>query len=352
MRNKIIQYGSLAGWPHALALALRKKGFNAENVIAENADLQGVAAASGSKRQLPFDRALSSVKQWKVMKLLVRIGFTLEAMLTAKVVHYHGHTILPFALDALLFRLAKIPTVITWGGGDSRIISIAASINPYFFRFEEPSKDRAIRRNLARLSRYGVTVSTDPEMALYMQGFFENVHTFRAPIDLANLTLAYPSLDNDVPTFLHIPTHPFVKGTVHIRYAFKRLQDEGYKFKPMLLDAHFSQIEMRKIISECDVYVDELRCGSYGYTALEAAGSGKPTMTFICDAALAGFPREIPFINTHADNLYENLKLLIVNPQLRHDIGVRSREYVETQHSSCKVAGEMIELYRSLGAKI
>lgn len=353
MKKVIYHYGSLAGWPFALAQGFRDQGYNSINVVHDVADKSGTTNSQGNKsnRKLKYDECLNYESYSAVRKLFNRVRLVCRMLCNAQVVHYHGSTILPYNVDVLIFKWFGIPTVISWGGSEARIIEVAAAKNPYFFRYQEPFKDLAVRKMLKRLSKFGVTVATDPEMGLYMEGFFDTVHTFRAPININELYCKYPDVQNKKPIFLHIPTHPFVKGSIHITNAFKKLTKEGFQFEPILLESTLTQEDMRKKISECDVYVDELRCGSYGYTALEAAGSGKPTLTHIIDEVVAKLPSDLPFVNTSADNLYENLKWLIESPDKRHEIGLKSRAYVENHHHVVAVVKDMVALYRRLGAK-
>jgi glycosyltransferase involved in cell wall biosynthesis len=350
MKKVVYHFGSLAGWPFILSQGMRKRDIESINVVSDIMDggatgLQGIKA----NRQLKFDEFINHTSYGRIRKLWNRIRLVLKMIRTARLVHYHGGTILPFNLDAWLFKIFKVPTVISWGGGDARLTDIALANNPYSYRYLEPSRDEQIRKKLRRLSKFGVVPASDPEMELYMKGYFDEFHKFCAPIDLSELTCSYPAKDLKKITFLHIPTHPFVKGTVHIENAFKRLKQQGYEFESLMILPTLTQAEVRKKISECDVYVDELRVGSYGYTAIEAAGSGKPTMTYIMDKLLPQFPKDLPFINTHADNIYENLKHLIENPQTLHDLGVKSRRFVEANHKDSLVIDDLLNLYKKIG---
>lgn len=351
--NKVVYHiGSLAGWPHALAKGFREKEIPSINIVLDVLDMAGTTNKEGkSNRQLRYDEYLFTGTSSKIKKMLLRLGLFFRMLRNAKLVHYHGATILPKNIDVLLFTLFRIPTVVTWGGSDARIIEIAAANNPYFFRYNDTVNDEKIRKSLKRLSKFGASVATDPEMKIYMKGYFDVVYRFNAPIDLTELKCEYPSLDQKKPIFLHVPTHPFVKGTVHIENAFKKLLKEGYEFEPILLESTLTQEELRRKISQCDVYVDELRCGTHGYTALEAAGSGKPTLTFILDRILEEYPEDFPFVNTNPDTIYDILKMLIENPSLRREIGIKSRAYVEKYHATDVVVGNMFDLYRKLGAE-
>lgn len=356
MSKKVIyHFGSLAGWPYTLAKGFRDKGYDSVNIIPSTNDQGGVTKSGNDKksnRQLPYDRVLFNNTDSKITKLLKAFRLVYEIVQKGSIVHYHGSSILPRDLDTYIFKMFKIPMIKSWGGGDARIISEAASLNPYFYRYEEPKKDKKIRAMLKRLSANDVKIATDPEMATYSRPYFKKIYTFRAPMSFDTIKCVYPSVENKKPIFLHIPTHQFVKGTVHIKNAFAKLEKEGYEFEFKYLEPNLTQEQVRDEISKCDVYVDELRVGSYGVTAIEALASGKPTMTFIREDITNQFPPELPFVNTTPDTVYDNLKDLILNPEKRVEIGKKSREYVEKYHEVNVVVEDMIKLYREIGADI
>lgn len=352
MSKKVIyHFGSLAGYPYTLAKGFRDKGYESLNIISDSNDGGGVTnSAKKSNRQLPFDKVLLKTSDNKIKKLIDRFIFTFEVARKGSVIHYHGGTILSFQLDTYIFKFFKIPMIMSWGGGDARIISEASSLNPYFYRYEDTQKDKKIRAMLERLASNSVKIATDPEMATYSRPYFEKIYTFRAPMNFETIKCVYPDIENNKPVFLHIPTHQFIKGTIHIKNAFAKLEKEGYEFEFKFLEPNLTQEQVRDEISKCDVYVDELRVGSYGVTAIEALASGKPTMTFIREDITNQFPPELPFVNTNPDTIYDNLKYLILNPAKRVEIGKKSREYVEKYHDVNVVVEDMIKLYREFGA--
>lgn len=351
----IYHFGSLAGWPYTLAKGFRDNGYRSLNVLPSNSDYAGITNSKGEKksnRSLPFDRVLYDINDSKFKKLYKTLIFIIEVIRRGSIIHYHGSAILPYDLDTYIFKIFRIPMIKSWGGGDARIISEAASLNPYFYRYEEPLKDKKIRAMLKRLSKSGVKIATDPEMATYSAPYFEKIYTFRAPINFDTIKCIYPDIENNKPVFLHIPTHQFVKGTVHIKNAFEKLEKEGFEFQFKFLEPNLTQEQVRDEISKCDVYVDELRVGSYGVTAIEALASGKPTMTFIREDIVSQFPSELPLINTNPDTIYDNLKYLILNPEKRVEIGKKSRAYVEKYHYVDVVVEDMIKLYREVGVDL
>ena len=55
---------------------------------------------------------------------------------------------------------------------------------------------------------------------------------------------------------------------------------------------------------------------------------------------------ELPFVNTNPDTIYDNLKDLILNPEKRHEIGKKSREYVERYHDVNVVIDDLLNIYQ------
>jgi glycosyltransferase involved in cell wall biosynthesis len=354
--NKTIyHFGSLAGWPYTLAKGFRDKGYDSVNILSANSDTSGVTKSNSNKtsnRQLPHDRTVYNINDSKIVKFYKSFLFIYEVVSKGSIIHYHGGSILPKDIDTYIFKFFKIPMVKSWGGGDARITSEAVNLNPYFYRYEEVLKDTRIRQMLTRLANNNVYIATDPEMTTYSKPYFKQIYSFFAPINFDTITCVYPKANINKSVFLHIPTHKFVKGTIHIENAFKKLQAEGLEFEFKYLEPNLTQEQVKIEISKCDVYVDELRVGSYGVTAMEALASGKPTMTFIREDLVDKFPKELPFVNTNPDTIYDNLKDLIQNPEQLNEIGKRSRKYVEKYHDVNVVVEDMIKLYRKIGAKI
>ena len=50
----------------------------------------------------------------------------------------------------------------------------------------------------------------------------------------------------------------------------------------------------------------------------------------------------------YTGNLYDNLKLLIENLNLRKELGEKGRKYVEEVHDSKKIAEQLLQLYKGL----
>ncbi len=349
-RKYILQYGNIAGISYGNALALRKAGVESRNIIPCEADRAGTDQKEFD-RQLPSDKILYSTSAGKAQRLLRKLGFCQHVVRNCSLVHYHGSTILRRNLDCALFHYFGIPMIISWAGGDARIVSIARKNNPYFYRMPDEAKDNGIRRRLESLSKYVRYVATDPEMAEYSLPYFEKVFIVHQPIDLSECSCRLPERDARKPVVLHIPTHREVKGTAYIEAAIERLKSEGLSFEFRFLVPTLTQRQVRQEIGKADIYVDELRCGSYGITAVESMASGNPTLTYIREDLVGKYPADLPLVNVNPDTIYTKLRELILDGDLRREIGLRSREYAEKYHSLEVVGSRLLDIYREIGYK-
>lgn len=341
----ILQYGSLAGWPYRLAEALTVIGHPSVNVIPEEVDVHDL------NRKLPYHQAISQPSSSRFFKFAQRAGFLSTVPKNYSLVHYHGSHLLRGSAHHLLegrfLAACDVPMMVSFGGGDARIVEMARAKNPHFFRQNDPRRDESIRRYLKSISRYIRYAATDCEMEEYVSPYFEKVFTFRQPVDIAKFNFVSPDV-NRPPVFLHVPTEPQVKGTEQIFSAFEALRAEGLEFEFRSM-RKLTQKDFYQELESCDVYIDELRCGSHGVTAVEAMAAGKPTVTYIRPDLVEKYPADMPLVNANPDTVLDVLRQLICEPTWRATLAVESRRYTEKYHDSQTVAREMLASYRAIG---
>ena len=346
-RKPILQYGSLAAWPYWLAEALNALGHPSINVIPEETDVHDL------DRRLPFHEAICIAAAPRAVKFALRAAFLARIPSRFSLVHYHGSHLLRGSLHHMLegryLAACRVPMLISFGGGDARIVELARARNPYFYREPDPARDDGIRAYLKSVARYVRFAATDCEMAEYVAPYFEKVFVFRQPVDLKRFDFKPPNTSRP-PVFLHVPTETKVKGTEEIEAAFEQLRAEGHQFEFRKL-RQLKQSEFYRELSACDVYVDELRCGSHGVTAVEAMAAGKPTVTYIRPDLIEKYPAEMPLVNANPDTITSVLRGLIEDPQRRASLAYKSRQYVEKYHDSLVVARDMMDIYRQVGLR-
>lgn len=125
-----------------------------------------------------------------------------------------------------------------------------------------------------------------------------------------------------------------VKGTGYIREAVEKLQQEGYAVEFMFFDK-VSHNDLKYYQVQADIVVDQIYCGWYGSTGVECLALGKVVITYVNPAVeefLRNKGREIPVINANPGNIYEVLKELVTNKQMRQEYEKRARQYAEKYH--------------------
>ncbi|WP_072681729.1 glycosyltransferase [Arcobacter sp. LA11] len=347
----ILQFGSLAGWPYKIAKELRTRGINSKNVVYYNKDVHDL------KRNLPFDESIyhPSDSKFTIFKKIIR--FIKKSSKDTKLVHYHGSNIffreLHHLYEGKLFHKNNIPMLITFGGGDVRNTRHSRKLNPYFyvpFGFESVKRDFRIFLRHKSWNKYLKYTLCTPEFSKYMEPYFEKVFIYRQPVNLDDIECRIPDANKSRPKILHIPTEPLVKGTKYIVEAVEKLKNDGYDFE-FVLKRQLTQEELYREIVDCDIYVDELRCGSHGVTAIEAMCAGKPTLTYIREDLVDNYPEDLPIVNANPDTIYDVLKDLITDSQKRHNIGEVSRKYVEKYHDIKVVVDNIIKVYEEILGK-
>lgn len=341
-KRKILHFGSLAGWPHTLANASRKRGIAAENVIHTYKDVLDL------DRKFPFDQEIFNTSQSFPEKVLSTLKFLKDIPSQYSLIHYHSTTLLHreyhFLFEGPYFKRHQVPMILSLGGGDARLDRKAGLMNPYYYKRASFLHDLRVKLRWISWSKNVSVCATDPEMVMIARDYFDNVKIFRQPVEIERFAFNPPSKDKDVPLLLHVPTNPQIKGTEYIVKAVEDLKRKGLKFKFKLV-RQLTQEELFREINECDVYIDQLRCGTHGMTAVETMAMGKPTISWIRDNLVSSYPPDCPIVSANPDTIQDVLEKLIKDAQLRYDIGIQGRRYVEKYHDTEVVLEDLSQIY-------
>lgn len=374
---------TVGGNAQGLSLHLRALGVDSESWAFQQAYFN-----------YPCDRILWSPQDGPLARELKRLGAILEAARTADVIHFNYGTTLaspvaaraavaePFVArwrrrllrlywDALqiaelsLYRLAGIVMFVHYQGDDARQgdrsralfrISIAANVEPGYY---DETSDRFKRRMIRRLARFChaiYAVNPDLLQVLPPRGrFVPYCH-----ISLEEWTPAYPDSAGTAPLRIgHAPSHRSAKGTQVLIQAVDDLCKEGCRLELVLVEG-MSHHAARKQFEHIDVLVDQLYAGWYGGVAVEAMALGKPVLVYIrhedLDRIPEGMRQDLPFLEVEAATLRARLRELVFMPRAElHQLGRRSREYVERwhdpQHIAAAIKGDYEAALRERGVR-
>jgi len=281
-----------------------------------------------------------------------------SAIAWADVVHWHFDArTLRADLDLKLAATLGKARIVQFWGSDIRIPEIAVRDNPYLARLltEHPDdylisyhRSRGVQE---RFARYGFAcVVPGPELRAYVQpDLFPSPYRAEAVLDLAEFTPRYPDPAQRKPVVVHTPSNLSVKGTACVLAAVEQLKAEhNFEFR---LIHNVPRAEALALTQDCDIMLDQFVIGSFGTAALEAMALGKPAVCYLTPSVAAALPTDAPYINANQENLAQVLGELLADGERRHEIGRRSRAYVEQHHDATVIARQLLAIYHELLAK-
>jgi len=172
------------------------------------------------------------------------------------------------------------------------------------------------------------------------------MHLFQ-PVDLSGFVCHVPA--REVPVVVHAPSNKGIKGTEAVLPALDRLRAEGVQFDLRLLHG-VPNHEVLRQLTDADVAIDQLRLPLYGRFSLEAMASGCALAT--CNREdYEPYPSNRPIWHVDSDNIYEQLKRLLADRDLRTRLARGGRRYVEQYHDDGTVARRIVDLACTDGAE-
>ena len=331
--------------------ALRDIGVDARglvlnnNAIQESEDLETFEVVS--RRRHPVRGFIQSLPWWYAVQSAIR---------WADVVHWHfGAAGLPRYLDLQWARLLNKPGVVEFWGSDIRIAEIESQDNPYYAearrrgQYQIPDQRANSRKRQLHFAKAGFECIIGRLMQPYIQPdlFPESkLHFVLGRVFLPDYPPRYPSAKQARPVIAHSPSRPLEKGTPAVLAAVEMLRERfDFEFHQITGITHSRAVQM---VSECDIFVDQLISGMHGVAALEAMALGKPVVCYIKPSVISQYPPDFPIVNANQDNLAQVLGSLLEDEQRRHEIGRQSRAYVEKYHDAHQIARQLVSIYQEL----
>lgn len=268
----------------------------------------------------------------------------------ADVFHFHNG-------NSLLYKNSDVPVLASMGkklvmhhwGNDVRREALNQHLNAYKI---PPSylSDAAILERLTFFGRYvSHVIIQDYELYHHVKDYYEHVHILPLACEMDRFPYAYPPIDRAVPTIVHAPTNRAFKGSEYIEKAIADLRaTRSFVYNTV---ENLSHQEALKRYFEADIVVDQILCGTYGMLSVEAMAMGKVVVAYVRDDVKANFPPDLPIVIATPDTIRDVLDGLLRDALLRHQIGVRSRAYVDRYHNVDRVVPRLLDIYAQIGAK-
>lgn len=144
------------------------------------------------------------------------------------------------------------------------------------------------------------------------------------------------------PIIVHAPTS-IGKGTKYIEPIIERLKAEGYEFEYKRIQ-NVPRPEALSIYENADIILDQILLPGGGKLAHEGLAMGKVVLTLMAfEKYDQKKPTDNPLVDIDEKNLYEVLKKLIPNVDLRNDIASKGRPFIEKYHSPKFICANIIK---------
>lgn len=166
-------------------------------------------------------------------------------------------------------------------------------------------------------SLHATSVQTGAALStLMLRPFHAGVNTY----DPEGIT---PHLPGRVrPLIVHAPTQNVRKGTSVILEALARLEAEGVPFDLVKVQKMPNR-ELKQLLHDADMVVDQIACGGHGILANEAMASGCVVLGSN-DPVTHPLPLRRPVLPIRKDTVYEQLKRVILDLPFRRRVAEAS----------------------------
>lgn len=182
--------------------------------------------------------------------------------------------------------------------------------------------------------------------------------------------------NEDTLTFFHPTRHVWnVKGNDRLLYAFAKFVAQGYKARLVMIDwgtmedaeqsrnlvkalgvdryvewlSPVSKPRLIQLYNQSDAVFDQFVLGSYGTTAPEAMGCGRPVVMYLDEYwNKKCYGQVAPVLNVQTVDEILGAMVALNDRDLRRKLGEQARDYVIEHHSPQIVAGQYIKLYKEV----
>jgi hypothetical protein len=158
------------------------------------------------------------------------------------------------------------------------------------------------------------------------------------PLDLSKYKFNIPNRAK--PVILHAPSIPEAKGTDVVLRVIQELRDEQLQFDFRLIEK-MPNVELRNLLTDSDIVIDELYSATIGGLSAEAMATGNVVLVrYMADYCIV--PPGCPAINVNQFALKDNLREIILDVHRRKELAQRGRPYVESANDHIKICQDLL----------
>ena len=167
--------------------------------------------------------------------------------------------------------------------------------------------------------KYSTQIYSVPDQSLHALRSYRHL---QLPFEIRKFHFNIPKRDK--PVVIHCPSRPYIKGSDVIEETIERLRMEGLNFEFESI-TNIPHEELLLKLANADVLVDEIVLHGPGLLGFEGMFSGCAVATKHLAESSSSFQPPVYAIDD--SNIYERLKILLVDKQLRIKLANEGREY-------------------------
>lgn len=198
----------------------------------------------------------------------------------------------------------------------------------------------SVQRNSATLAKWpGPVFFSTPDLVLDVpQGQWVPV-----VVDGEKWHTQNPLLQAEIPTVLHVPSNPVIKGSAAVDAVCQKLAAEGLIQYERVIGVPSAQ--MPELVKGADIVIDQLLLGAYGVAACEAMAAGRLVIGYV-DEQVRQFVREqvaaeLPMWQSDPRTLETQLRSILENRDQARTMAAQGPQFVQQVHSG-EVSAQVI----------
>jgi hypothetical protein len=146
----------------------------------------------------------------------------------------------------------------------------------------------------------------------------------------------------EIPVVAHAPSRRAVKGTDIVLATLEKLKNEGIKFETKLIE-NMPYLDALKEYSNSDILIGELFIPSAGKLDREALAGGTIVLSSMRYDYIDNPPSDCPIIDVHPDNLYHELKSIILDYPRRVELAKKGPAFVKKYHDVNSICEDIVD---------
>ncbi len=338
-----------------LAKLQRSNGLNSKCIIYQSREIYPNHDSNLELNKKPF-----------ILRPFIMAGFLIYSLFKFDVFHFYaGKSFFILNLDLPILKLFGKKILMTYTGSDIRLINtVEKEHNPYFnllqFDFSgHKSKKKFNLSFLNTLKDFFVFSYNHPKFDkrkirmmkfhdLWIDIFFaikgnylnaasvinkekiiSDIYINHINLGIIDETTALKQSSNTTPVIVHAPNHPLAKGTNYFEDTLGKLKNDGVQFEYIRISGIPNEEVQEIYQNKADIMVDQFIAGDFGTFSLEGMKYGKAVVCYLRDDLIKNHYPDCPIYNVNIDNMYEKLKILLQNEQLRIELGAKGPQFVK-----------------------